>query len=161
MSLYWERNALISTTLNYSIVHYADLGDVQQSKPLPGKANLWVKKIFSSNGHNICSSVYTRFPKNGHSLVQELGPPACFRDSFVDYWANFVNNTRKCISQSDARLASYKIVLKLANILWHQHIFYRIKGLGPNKTKKIWHKLNNPMKGWQFLNNAFYYGISA
>ena len=32
--------------------HYADLGDVQQGKPLPGKASLWVK-----------NAVYTRFPK--------------------------------------------------------------------------------------------------
>ena len=55
-------------------MHYANLGDVQQGKPLPGKASLWVKNAFSSTGHKICSLVYTRFPKTSTLLVQELGP---------------------------------------------------------------------------------------
>ena len=57
-----------------SSLHYADLGDLQQGKPLPGKASLWVKNIFSNTGRKICSLVYTRFPKTGRFLVQEIGP---------------------------------------------------------------------------------------
>ena len=55
-------------------MHYADLGDGQQGKPLPGKASLLVKIVFSSTGWQICSLVYTRFPKTSTLLVQELGP---------------------------------------------------------------------------------------
>ena len=64
----------LPTTKCVSAVHYADLGDVQQGKPLPGKASLWVKNVFSSTGRKICSLVYTRFPKRSTLLVQELGP---------------------------------------------------------------------------------------
>ena len=31
-------------------MHYLDLGDVQQGKPLPGKASLRLKNIFSCTG---------------------------------------------------------------------------------------------------------------
>ena len=55
-------------------MHYADLGDVQQGKPLPGKASLWVKNAFSSTGHKIYSLVYTWFPKTGRFFIQEIGP---------------------------------------------------------------------------------------
>ena len=55
-------------------VHYADLGDVQQGKPRPGKASLWMKNACSSTGHKICSSAYTMLPKTSTILVQELEP---------------------------------------------------------------------------------------
>ena len=75
-------------------MHYADLGDIQQGKPLPSKAILEVKNEFSSAGHKICLLVYTRFPKTSMLLVQELGPklapkllnqkPVRFGDSCVE-----------------------------------------------------------------------------
>jgi len=52
-----------------------------------------------------------------------------------------VTSTRKYIFQSEVRLASLKIVLKLNNILKDQKVFWRIKGLFIMKESKIQRKV--------------------
>ena len=46
-----------------------------------------------------------------------------------------MTSTRKCIFESEACLARYKIVIKLADILQDQKVFWRINGLSEDKEK--------------------------
>ena len=55
-------------------LHYAELGDIQQAEPLPGKASLGVKYVFSGIGIKICSLVCKRFHETGTLPIQDFGP---------------------------------------------------------------------------------------